>query len=97
VTPYARRPSNPQRRLAINWALVEQRRIAAGLSHTELRDRVGASPVTGPPRLWQDSDHDTVRLGVLERLCQVLDLNPVELFSSPIHLPRPHPAALAGN
>ena len=31
-----------------------------------------------------------VRLGVLERLSQVLDLNPVELFSAPIHLPGPH-------
>lgn len=94
-----RRPPSPRRRLAINWALVEQRRIAAGLSHPELRARVGQSPVTGPPRLWRDSDHETVELAVLERLCRVLDLHPVELFSTPTQPQRtdPGPAAVAGD
>ncbi|MDQ2708765.1 MAG: helix-turn-helix transcriptional regulator [Actinomycetota bacterium] len=93
MTPYTtRRPPSPRRRLAINWELVEQRRIAAGLSHAELRIRVGQAPVTGPPRLWQDSDHDTVELGVLERLCRVLDLQPAELFSAPTRVSQPDPA-----
>lgn len=99
MTRYYRRPPSPRRRLAINWALVEQRRIAAGLSHAELRVRVGASPVTGPPRLWQDSAHDTVELGVLERLCQVLDLDPAELFSAATQpaLPDPAPTPVTGD
>jgi hypothetical protein len=33
--------------------------------------------------LWTDNDHDTVALGLLERLCQVLDLHPTELFRTP--------------
>jgi DNA-binding Xre family transcriptional regulator len=81
--------SSLPRRLVINWAVVEQRRIAAGIGHAELRDRVGASPVTGPPRIWRDSDHDSVRLGILERLCQVLDLHPVELFAAPFRPAQP--------
>lgn len=80
MTGRARRPA---RRLVIDWALVEQRRVAAGLTHLQLADRVGAGAVTGPARLWTDNDHDTVALGVLERLCQVLDLHPTELFRSP--------------
>jgi DNA-binding Xre family transcriptional regulator len=71
------------RRLVINWELVEQRRITAGLTHTQLAERVGAAAVTGPVRLWQDCGHDAVPLGLLERLCQVLDLHPVELFRAP--------------
>lgn len=77
------RPRRPARRLVIDWALVEQRRVAAGMTHTELADRVGAGAVTGPARLWTDNDHDTVSLGLLERLCQVLDLHPTELFRAP--------------
>ncbi|MEU4377118.1 hypothetical protein ACFU8R_14445 [Pseudonocardia alni] len=77
------RPRRPARRLVIDWALVEQRRVAAGMTHTELADRVGAGAVTGPARLWTDNDHDTVALGLLERLCQVLDLHPTELFRAP--------------
>lgn len=76
-------PARPARRLVINWALVEQRRIAAGMTHAQLAQRVGVAAVTGPVRLWHDRDHDTVRLGLLERLCQVLDLHPVELFTAP--------------
>ncbi|WP_141278267.1 helix-turn-helix domain-containing protein [Pseudonocardia hydrocarbonoxydans] len=75
--------SRPARRLVIDWALVEQRRVAAGMSHAQLAQRVGVAAVTGPVRLWGDRDHDTVRLGLLERLCQVLDLHPVELFTAP--------------
>ena len=77
------RPRRPARRLVIDWALVEQRRVAAGMTHTELADRVGAGAVTGPARLWTDNDHDTVALDLLERLCQVLDLHPIELFRAP--------------
>lgn len=77
------RPRRPARRLVIAWALVEQRRVAAGMTHAQLADRVGAGAATGPARLWTDTDHDTVPLGVLERLCQVLDLHPTELFRAP--------------
>lgn len=73
----------PTRRLVLNWALIEQRRIAAGLSHAQLADRVGAGVVTGPSRLWADHNHDHVRLEVLEKLCRVLDLHPAELFTPP--------------
>lgn len=73
----------PARRLVINWAIVEQRRITAGLTHAQLAERVGVAAVTGPVRLWQDGGHDAVPLGLLERLCQVLDLHPVELFRAP--------------
>jgi DNA-binding Xre family transcriptional regulator len=72
-----------RRRLTINWAVVEQRRIAAGLSQHQLIDRIGSAAPTGPRRLWHDEDHDGVPLGVLERLCDVLDLHPTELFTSP--------------
>jgi len=72
-----------KRRLAINWAVVEQRRITAGLSHTDFIARVGPCAPTGPRRLWRDDDHDGVRLGLLERLCVVLDLHPAELFTVP--------------
>ena len=81
-----RRPARrgrPARRLVINWALIEQRRIAAGMTHAQLAARVGPGAVTGPPRLWTDNDHDAVPLGLLERLCQVLDLHPAELFQPP--------------
>jgi DNA-binding Xre family transcriptional regulator len=87
------------RRLVINWAVVEQRRVAAGMTHAQLAQRVGVAAVTGPVRLWHDRDHDTVRLGLLERLCQVLDLHPVELFTAPTRVrqrralrPADHPA-----
>jgi hypothetical protein len=40
-----------KRRLAIDWAVVEQRRIAAGLSHTDFIVRVGPCTPTGPRRL----------------------------------------------
>lgn len=66
----------------MNWKVVEQRRIAAGPTRTELVQRVGASAVTGRSRLWRDEDHDRVPLGQLERLCAVLDLRPAELFAS---------------
>jgi DNA-binding Xre family transcriptional regulator len=81
-----RRPArhgHPARRLVINWALIEQRRIAAGMTHAQLAARAGPGAVTGPPRLWADNDHDAVPLGLLERLCQVLDLHPAELFQPP--------------
>ena len=77
------RPRRPARRLVIDWPLVEQRRIAAGMTQTQLAARVGAGAATGPARLWTDNDHDTVPLGTLERLCQVLDLHPTELFRAP--------------
>ncbi len=70
-----------RRRLRINWAVVEQRRIAVGLSYAEFVARVGPCSVTGPRRLWHDTAHDEVPLRVLERVCEVLDLHPVELFS----------------
>lgn len=77
------RPARPARRLVINWSLVEQRRIAAGLTQAQLADRVGAGAATGRGRLWTDNDHDGVSLGLLERLCRVLDLHPTELFCPP--------------
>ncbi|MFR9802822.1 hypothetical protein ACL02T_11035 [Pseudonocardia sp. RS010] len=77
MTGRARRPA---RRLVIDWSLVEQRRVAAGMTHAQLAVRVGAGAATGPARLWTDNDHDTVPLGILERLCHVLDLHPAELF-----------------
>ena len=58
-------------------------RIAAGMTHAQLAARAGPGAVTGPPRLWTDNDHDAVPLGLLERLCQVLDLHPAELFQPP--------------
>jgi hypothetical protein len=79
----ARAGRRQMRRLVINWELVEQRRITAGLTHTQLAERVGAAAVTGPVRLWQDGGHDAVPLGLSERLCQVPDLHPVELFRAP--------------
>lgn len=82
MTREGRSPVRPARRLVINWPVVEQRRIAAGMTHAQLAERVGVAAVTGPVRLWHDRDHDTVRLGLLERLCQVLDLHPVELFTA---------------
>lgn len=72
-----------KRRLAINWTVVEQRRIADGLSHTDFIARVGPCAPTGWRRLWRDDDHDGVRLGLLERLRVVLDLHPADLFTSP--------------
>ena len=81
--PRATAGRRPVRRLVINWEVVEQRRIAAGLTHAQLAERVGVAAVTGPVRLWQDGGHDAVPLGLLERLCQVLDLHPVELFRAP--------------
>jgi len=71
------------RRLVINWPLVEQRRIAAGLTQAQLTDRIRGGALTGRGRLWTDADHDDVPLGLLERLCQVLDLHPAELFCPP--------------
>ena len=95
-----RRPARrgrPARRLVINWALIEQRRIAAGITHAQLAARVGPGAVTGPPRLWTDNDHDAVPLGLLERLCQVLDLHPAELFQPPARAAqRRAPAARPG-
>jgi hypothetical protein len=79
----ARAGRRQMRRLVINWELVEQRRITAGLTHTQLAERVGAAAVTGPVRLWQDGGHDAVPLGLSGRLCQVPDLHPVELFRAP--------------
>ena len=53
------------------------------MTHAQLAARAGPGAVTGPPRLWTDNDHDAVPLGLLERLCQVLDLHPAELFQPP--------------
>lgn len=91
----AGRSVRPARRLVINWSLVEQRRIAAGLTQAQLADRVGAGAATGRGRLWTDNDHDRVPLGLLERLCQVLDLHPTELFCPPTRAAqrRAHPPA----
>ena len=78
------RPARPAtRRLVINWPLIEQRRIAAGLTQAQLTDRIRGGALTGRGRLWTDADHDDVPLGLLERLCQVLDLHPAELFCPP--------------
>ena len=78
------RPARPgTRRLVINWPLIEQRRIAAGLTQAQLTDRIRGGALTGRGRLWTDADHDDVPLGLLERLCQVLDLHPAELFRPP--------------
>ena len=78
------RPSRAAtRRLVINWPLIEQRRIAAGLTQAQLTDRTRGGALTGRGRLWTDADHDHVPLGLLERLCQVLDLHPAELFRPP--------------
>jgi hypothetical protein len=78
------RPARPAtRRLVINWPLIEQRRIAAGLTQAQLTDRIRGGALTGRGRLWTDADHDDVPLGLLERLCQVLDLHPAELFRPP--------------
>jgi len=53
------------------------------MTHAQLAARAGPGAVTGPPRLWTGNDHDAVPLGLLERLCQVLDLHPAELFQPP--------------
>ena len=84
MTSRPARPGRPAtRRLVINWPLVEQRRIAAGLTQAQLTDRIRDGALTGRGRLWTDADHDHVPLGLLERLCQVLDLHPAELFRPP--------------
>ena len=88
MTRRSARRGRPARRLVINWALIEQRRIAAGMTHAQLAARAGPGAVTGPPRLWTDSDHDAVPLGLLERLCQILDLHPAELFQPPARAAR---------
>lgn len=87
------------RRLAINWWVGEHRRIAAGLTRNQLADRIGATPPLGLQRLWHDSDHDSLPLGLLERLCEALDLHPVELFAtSATHDARPPaPAEMASD
>jgi hypothetical protein len=81
------------RRLVINWPLVEQRRIAAGLTQAQLTDRIRGGALTGRGRLWTDADHDDVPLGLLERLCQVLDLHPAELFRPPARAAQRHALA----
>jgi hypothetical protein len=65
-------------------ALIEQRRIAAGMTHAQLAARADPGAVTGPPRLCTDNDHDAVPLGLLERLCQVLDLHPARTVNSSV-------------
>ena len=88
------RPSQAAtRRLVINWPLVEQRRIAAGLTQAQLTDRIRGGALTGRGRLWTDADHDDVPLGLLERLCQVLDLHPAELFRPPARAAQRHALA----
>lgn len=76
------------RRLRINWAFIEQRRIAVGLTRAQLADRLSATVEVWRVQLWQDSDHDDLPLGILEELCHALDLHPAELF---------HPPARAGD
>jgi len=73
-----------RRRLTIDWVAVKQARVARGLSHVELTERVGATAPYASYRLWHDDDHDAIALGVLERLCLALDLHPTDLFG-----PRP--------
>jgi DNA-binding Xre family transcriptional regulator len=94
------------RRLSINWKLVEQRRIAAGLTRAELAERLGRNGTTTdylwPSRAWHDEDHDDIRLEVLERLCEALDLHPDELFTAPTRAAQPRrmpapPAASASD
>lgn len=84
MTSRPARPARPAtRRLVINWPLVEQRRIAAGLTQAQLTDRIRGGALIGRGRLWADADHDDVPLGLLERLCRVFDLHPAELFRPP--------------
>lgn len=91
------RTASTTRRLAINWAVVDQRRLAVGLTRAELAARIGDRGATRSARLWRDHDHDRIPLGLLERLCVVLDLHPVELFNRPLpaagrgRLPPPPP------
>lgn len=69
---------------------VEQTRLGRGLIHGELATQVGVSAPYASTRLWLDDDRDNIPLGVLERLCQVLDLHPAELFGA---RPRRRPAS----
>lgn len=62
--------------------VVDQRRLAVGLTRAELAARVGDRGAIRSARLWRD--HDRIPLGLLERLCVVLDLHPVELFGRPL-------------
>jgi hypothetical protein len=79
----------------VNWALVEQRRIARGLTHHEPAAQAGSGVPSSSARLWREDDHDAMPMIVLERLCAVLDLHPVELFTpatraaAPAALPPP--------
>lgn len=58
MTPQPRRRA---RRLVIDCSLVEQRRLAAGITHTQLAQRGGAGAVTDPPQSVEtDNDHDSV-------------------------------------
>ncbi|MGQ0575842.1 MAG: helix-turn-helix domain-containing protein [Pseudonocardia sp.] len=88
--------------MSINWELVDERRVAAGLSRPELVARLGRHGFAGPSRLWRDDNHDDVPLRTLERLCEVLDLHPIELFVAPTrnqhrrNMP-PTPAAVASD
>lgn len=71
------------RRLNVNWAFIERRRIAVGLTRAQLADRVGVTGQPWPLRLWPDGDDDDLPLSVLEHLCELLDLGPAELFTPP--------------
>ena len=51
MTSRPARPARPAtRRLVINWPLVEQRRIAAGLTQAQLTDRIRGGALTGRGR-----------------------------------------------
>ena len=74
-------------RLILNWDLIEERRVAAGLTRVELATRLGENGTTidylWPSRSWRDEDNGPVRVAVLERLCAILDLRPAQLFAEP--------------
>ena len=74
------------RRLRVNWQLVEQRRVLAGLSRVELAERLGNKGANldylWPLRNWNDNCGH-IRLELLERLCQILDIESNEIFVQP--------------
>lgn len=75
------------RRLNLDWGLIEQRRVAAGLTRAELAERLGRaggnSAYWWPSRAVLTHDYDHLTLVDLDRLCAALDLHPAELFTTP--------------
>jgi DNA-binding Xre family transcriptional regulator len=63
----------------MNVKLIEERRVAAGLTISELAQRVGL-PVEALSCLHESGERERITLGTLLALCHVLHLEPTELL-----------------